>query len=192
MQTTTIFAICGFLAFGCGGAVDSGPSDSSSNQEVGAHSTEGGGEPAHPADEAGTDAGVDAACSVVLAANYDQSCTVDSDCVGVGEVPSCPATACDSCEGSAINREAMVRYQAAFVQAIASVVGQFCGCRFGGGAICRTGYCKLGGGAPDYADTLPACVDAGGQCAYITDTICGGGLGPPDACAYSDESCCLN
>jgi hypothetical protein len=37
------------------------------------------------------------ACIPVLATSYDQSCTVDSDCVAVGEVPSCPAAACDGC-----------------------------------------------------------------------------------------------
>jgi hypothetical protein len=29
------------------------------------------------------------------------------------------------------------------------------------------------------------------MCAYSANTTCNG-MGPPDACAYSDEFCCLN
>jgi hypothetical protein len=40
-------------------------------------------------------------------------------------------------------------------------------------------------------DTLPACGDAGGKC-YFGETTCDPKRpGPPNACAYNDEICCL-
>lgn len=192
MQASTVFAMYGLLASGCGGSVASGPADSSSGRDVGAWNVEAGGEPAPSNYEGGGEAGVDAACSVVLASNYDESCTVDTDCVGVGQVSSCPAAACDYCEVWAINKAAMARYQKVFSQAIASMpAGSFCGCPCIGVAICRAGKCQQGYCGPDPSDTLPGCASAGGQCAYTANATCDG-MGPRDACAYSDEFCCLH
>ncbi len=140
--------------------------------------------------DAGT--GIDAtACSIVLASNYDQSCVVDTDCVAVGEVSSCPATGCDGCTTEAINKLTAPQYQAAFAAAFASrATDSFCGCPCESGAICRAGKCQAAFCGPPVSDTLPACADAGGRCAYSANTTCSG-MGPPDACAYSDELCCL-
>jgi len=132
-----------------------------------------------------------ASCSIVLASQYDQSCTVDSDCVPVGEVGSCPASACDGCWSAAINHCAAPQYMSALARVFASLPpGSACNCPAEGspGAICRAGKCQLPSFVAD--DTLPACADAGGQCALSAGITCNR-MGPPDSCAYSDEVCCL-
>lgn len=144
--------------------------------------------------EAGVDAATVIACSIVLASDYDQSCVVDSDCVAVGQAPQCPATACDGCTTEGINRSAMAQYMTAFARAQASSpMGPFdvCGCPCESGAVCHSSKCQAAFCEPPPPDTLPACADAGGRCAYSANTTCNG-AGPPDACAYSDEFCCLN
>jgi hypothetical protein len=128
-------------------------------------------------------------CSPVLASDYDQSCAVDTDCVTVGEVPSCPAFACDGCGTEAINKNVMAQYMTAFSQAFASKApGTGCGCGGGQGPCCRSGKCTAT--CVLSTDALPACADAGGMCLLSHGATCGTN-GPPDACAYSDEMCCL-
>jgi hypothetical protein len=133
-------------------------------------------------------------CSPVLASDYDQSCMVDADCVAVGEVSSCPAFACDGCTTAGINKSAMAQYTTAFDQAFAAKEpGTGCRCPCESGAVCRGGKCQAAFCGPPTADTLPACEsagDAGGMCLYSANATCSG-TGPPDACAYSDEFCCL-
>jgi hypothetical protein len=131
-----------------------------------------------------------AACSSVLAADYDQSCMTDSDCVLVGQVPSCPASACDGCATQSLNQADVGRYQMAFLPAIASAPqSQNCNCPCQGVAVCRAGKCQNGGCAPPAADTTPACVMAGGQCAYMAKAKCSRMVGGD--CTYADEVCCI-
>ena len=132
-------------------------------------------------------------CHAVLASDYDQSCVVDTDCVGVGEVPTCPVSACDGCLAQGINKNAVAQYLAALSQAFTSAPpGEQCACPCEGiGALCRGGKCQAASCSPPRSDTLPACANAGGTCAYRANTTCNA-TGPPDACAYSDEFCCLN
>jgi hypothetical protein len=132
-------------------------------------------------------------CSIVLASNHDRSCTVDTDCLAVGEVPSCPAGGCDGCTTEAINNSAIAQYMTAFAQAFASRAGGGCNCPCESGAVCRGGKCQAAFCGPPPTDTLAACAeagDAGGMCVYSANTTCSG-MGPPDACAYADEFCCL-
>ncbi len=56
------------------------------------------------------------------------------------------------------------------------------------GPCCRNGTCT--GVCSSPSDTLPSCADAGGSCYLSAGTTCGT-AGPPDACAYSDEMCCV-
>jgi hypothetical protein len=146
-----------------------------------------------PQEDAGADAG---ACTPVLASDYDQSCDADTDCIGVGERPGCPAAACDGCPTAAINKAVSAQYTTALSQAFASGSPQVCNCPCiptGSDGVCRGGKCQVAHCAPPQADTLPACAnagDAGGVCGYSANTTCDV-LGPPDACAYSDEICCL-
>ncbi len=65
-----------------------------------------GGSGTHPASDSG-------AC-VIASSNYDQSCSLDSDCVGMaGEFPVQSGNYCQTmclCGGDAINRSAVARY----------------------------------------------------------------------------------
>lgn len=129
-------------------------------------------------------------CTTVLASDYDQSCVLDSDCVDVGQVAQCPAHACDGCLTEAINKNALPQYMKAFSQAFATVPkSDFCGCPCDGVAVCRGGKCQAGFCGPPRSDTLAACANAGGTCNYSVNTTCH--IGPADACAYSDEICCV-
>jgi hypothetical protein len=132
-----------------------------------------------------------AACSVVLAADYDVSCIADSDCVLTGQVPKCPASACDGCATQSLNKVDVARYQLAYLPAIASApAGQTCNCPCQGIAVCRGGKCQNGGCAPPAVDTLPACVTAGGQCAFMARAKCSSMVSGAN-CAYADEVCCI-
>jgi hypothetical protein len=131
-----------------------------------------------------------ASCAIVLASQYDQSCTVDSDCVPVGQVSSCPAGACDGCWEATVNRCAAPQYMTALARAFASLPpGSVCNCpaEIVGEAVCRAGKCQLWNGP---GDTAPACANAGGQCMLSAGVRCARN-GPPNSCAYSDEVCCL-
>jgi hypothetical protein len=86
----------------------------------------------------------------------------------------------------------MAQYTSALSAALASAPsGSGCNCPCEGGAICRAGKCQAAFCAPPRSDTLPACADAGGACMYSANSVCAA-MGPPDACAYSDEVCCTH
>jgi hypothetical protein len=131
---------------------------------------------------------VENGCNIVLATDYDQSCTVDTDCIAVGQLGQCPASACDGCLTEAINKSVWSRYQTALHQAFATdpPVGM-CNCPGMVVTCCRHGTCQ-GVGCFSPADTLPACADAGGTCLPVASC---GQPALPDACAYSDEMCCV-
>jgi hypothetical protein len=126
------------------------------------------------------------------ASSYDQSCQIDSDCVGVAIGDFCHPNA--GCPNAAINKAALPRYKADIAKTYgAGSCTALSSCGFYQGPCCRRGICGMNTdcfGAP--SDTLPACADAGGTCGpFITQ--CGSkGAGPPDSCAYTDEMCCLN
>jgi len=82
-------------------------------------------------------------CSIVLASDYDQSCTVDTDCVSVGQVPVCPALACYAdCTMWTISKSAAAQYMTALSRASASVAGESCGCaNYNPYPCCRGGTC---------------------------------------------------
>ena len=162
-----------FLACGCGGnVVGNGSADASSVARTDAYS---------------------GPC-MISASNYDESCSVDTDCWEVSSGDYCSASTCLS-GGSAINIGALAQFNEDVSKtplgsgALGSV---FCGRRFSGGPCCRHGTCL---GDPNAcsppADTLPSCAEAGGTCLFGAVAICGSS-GLPGACAYSDETCCLN
>jgi hypothetical protein len=92
------------------------------------------------AGDAGADAG---ACTPVLASDYDQSCDADTDCVGVGEVPSCPALACYvGCTMWTINKSVLGQYMTTLSRASAAVAGESCSCpSYNPNPCCRGGMC---------------------------------------------------
>jgi hypothetical protein len=126
----------------------------------------------------------------VFASNYDQSCRTDSDCVPVEEGNFCDPGSNNGCTNAAINQSALSRYNAALAQTQAGVCIGLAGCPEEIGPCCRQGICTSHCFAPP-SDTLPGCADAGGWCSPFV-VQCGNGEGPPDSCAYPDETCCLN
>jgi hypothetical protein len=136
---------------------------------------------------------------MISASNYDQSCTVDTDCVEVSSSDYCSTTDCQ-CGGSAINVGALAQFKADVSKTpigSGALMGKVCGCGIAFGPCCRHGVCQGGFGQGEFgdcsspADALPVCADAGGTCVLSAFAICGT-AGPPGSCAYSDETCCVN
>jgi len=84
---------------------------------------------------------------VISAASYDQSCKIDSDCVGVGQGDAC--NPCSWCTSAAINAGALARYQADVDKSPAgwmfsgSSSGQTCFCPGVSGPYCCAGKCSV-------------------------------------------------
>lgn len=132
------------------------------------------------------DACADGSERPILASNYDQSCTTDTDCMAIGEGNACSLVG--PCPSAAINKGAYSQYQSDIAQTPCYGLS---GCPSGSGPCCRHGTCGLNAACYSAADTLPACADAGGTCQPFVSGCGSMGAGPPDACAYSDETCCL-
>ena len=144
------------------------------------------------ADASPGDAGTtgSASCAIVLASQYDQSCIVDSDCVGVGEVPSCPAAACDSCITAAVNKSAAAQYGKVFEEAFASSPpGTLCGCNCESSPACSNGKCQARSCGSSPSGPMDPCPILGGRCVSAS-TPCDR-IGPADSCASPEELCCL-
>ncbi len=193
------FLVCAMLAAGCGGAETAPSSAGASSKDEGGVSTAStdasAGATADAASNLSGDAAADASANacVILASNYDQSCTVDTDCASVSSGNYC-AQLC-MCGGSAINVAAEVRFNADVAKTpvgSGAVKNIACPCVAAFGPCCRAGLCTTDCYAT--SDTLPACSNAGGQCAP-PGAACGGTegpkLGPANSCAYDDEVCCL-
>src|SRR5215471_1834599 len=95
-----VLSLCGGIAtlvvFGCGTESLDAQHASGGARNTGGTSGTVAARPAGGAassDGGGTSQSGD--CHPVLASDYDQSCTVDADCVPVGQISSCPARACD-------------------------------------------------------------------------------------------------
>lgn len=130
-------------------------------------------------------------CVTVLASDYDQSCSLDADCVAVPQKPDCQPTCWNCFFSEAINKNAFPQYYMALLQAFASE-GPPCNCPAEGiePACCRNGTCQTA--CSTAADVLPACAAMRGECLYneISHPVSCGWLGPPNSCAYPDEICC--
>ncbi len=131
----------------------------------------------------------DASVQLIQASSSDQSCTTDTDCVVIAEGNGCDVSAFD-CPNAAINKGGYAQYQSDIAKTPSAWCYAPSGCPNESGPCCRGGKCQVGSGCFSPADTLPACADAGGTCSPFV-TSCGK-AGPPDACAYSDEMCCVN
>jgi len=136
------------------GPADAGASpDATASQDAGstadAKANAGGdamvGAAASPEQNDGAAGGADGAtCTLVTTSSYDRSCTVDANCVNVGQVLSCPATECAFCQTGTISTGAAAQYMADFSAATASVPrdGNGCNCPSEGRPCCRSGACE--------------------------------------------------
>lgn len=134
----------------------------------------------------------DASPQVIQASNYDQTCQTDSDCIAVAEGEFCQPRA--YCPSATISKSASAQYWADVGKTNAALCDYIIsGCLGGiGTPCCRSGKCTADCVAP--ADTLATCAGAGGSCVYGAGPNACGSLvdaGPPDSCAYSDETCCV-
>jgi hypothetical protein len=95
----------------------------------------------------GTDAGIQDAdaedCGVILASDYDQSCTTVDDCVLVFEGDTCAAATNCSCPNALISRTALAGYHPVFGDS-----GMACMCVMVGEPVCVGGICVMSRG-PD-------------------------------------------
>ncbi len=81
-------------------------------------------------------------CGAVQAADYDQSCSSASDCVGVSVGNFCDASACTNCVNAAINVAAQSQYQADFNARKGAT--RLCPCAAPPAVSCKVGVCSLG------------------------------------------------
>jgi hypothetical protein len=77
--------------------------------------------------------------------NYDQSCTVDSDCVSIAVGDACYPCVVICQVGGAINRGALPSYQNDISKTIGAgeTSGVQCGCPSGPLPCCRGGTCQV-------------------------------------------------
>lgn len=142
------------------------------------------------ATSASSDGGSGPADCTILASNYDQSCTVDTDCVLVTTGNWC-GTGC-LCAVAAINTGASAAFNEATAQTpvgSGEVSGDDCPCPPVPGPCCRQGGCTTS--CLSQTDTLPTCADAGGTCEFSCVLSDGELMGPMPVCAYADEVCCV-
>jgi hypothetical protein len=133
------------------------------------------------------DACADGGEQPIVASNYDQSCTTDMDCILIAEGNACSIVG--PCPTAAINKGAAYsKYQSDIANTPCFGVSS---CGSYSGPCCRHGICQMNFACSSPADTLPACADAGGTCSPFVAACGSQGAGPPDACAYPDETCCL-
>jgi hypothetical protein len=121
----------------------------------------------------GPNACTDASVVLIKASNYDQSCTVDTDCRVIAEGNACTPCAFDcTFGGGAVNASALMKYKADIANTPATASqfdGQVCGggCPAAFGACCVAGKCQT-----STTNQCPVPADAGDACA--TPTVCNG------------------
>jgi hypothetical protein len=78
-------------------------------------------------------------CGTIRAADYDQTCTTDSDCVGVVEGNLCAPNLCSNCTNAAVSGKAQAQYEADFSSKLRSP--SICPCGLGPAIVCKDGVC---------------------------------------------------
>jgi hypothetical protein len=181
--------ICSYSVAACGARspLDDSPiAEPSADAATGADGSAG----TEEASEGDADAESYSGACLISASNYDQTCTADSDCAVVTSGDYC-STIC-LCGGSVINARALPQFNEDVSETPVGthgVVTGDCACIPPQLPCCRQGMCAMSG-CSGPGDALPACVDAGGTC-VLTLGLGSCRTGPPDSCAYADESCCL-
>ena len=112
----------------------------------------------------------DATAQLIQAANYDQSCMTDTDCVAVAEGDFCSPGA-GNCPNAAISKSAYAQYQADTAKTRAASCYAPGNCGTEPGPCCVAGRCHFDS----------QCFDA----SPLADAATHGGLADADACAPS-------
>lgn len=115
----------------------------------------------------------DASAQIILASNYDQSCTTDTDCVGVAEGNFCYPGA-TNCGTATINKSANAQYQAdvAKTRAASCYAPGNCGGNFG--PCCVSGMCQVGSQCSNLAGDASADSAGSSGDASTSDAPAGG------------------
>jgi hypothetical protein len=94
----------------------------------------------------GTTPCTDANVELIQASNYDQSCTVDADCVSIAVGDACYPCLVICQVGGAINRGALSSYRSDISKTIGAgeTSGVECSCPSWSGPCCRGGICNAG------------------------------------------------
>ena len=87
---------------------------------------------------------IDASAQHIQASDYDQTCNVDNDCVGVAEGDFCSPGA-GNCPNATINKGAMAQYQADVAKTRAYSCYAPGSCGSGNGPCCVAGKCQIFG-----------------------------------------------
>jgi hypothetical protein len=80
-------------------------------------------------------------CGTIDPADYDQSCTADSDCVAEPAGDFCVRGRCTNCQGGAVNIKDQARYEADLASKIS--VQSLCPCANAGAPTCVLGKCTF-------------------------------------------------
>ena len=85
----------------------------------------------------------DSNVELIQASNYDQTCSVDTDCVAIAEGDACYPCVVICRTGGAINRSALSSYESDISKTIGAgeTSGVGCGCPAGFFPCCRGGTC---------------------------------------------------
>lgn len=94
-------------------------------------------------------------CGAIHAADYDQSCSVDSDCIQVAEGDLCDLRLCTNCAGGSIRQSAQAQYDGDFAKKLPISDGNSCPCPPAPPAVCTNGVCGLSG-VPSQLVPLPS------------------------------------
>jgi hypothetical protein len=129
----------------------------------------------------------DANVQLIQASNYQQSCTVDTDCVAVGEGNFCnPGST--NCSNAAISKSDYAQYQAD----VAKTNGASCyapgNCGGESGPCCIGGKCQMNAACFNAVPAGDAAADTGADAAAAdagADAAMDGGTADADACAPS-------
>lgn len=127
-----------------------------------------------------------------IAANYDQICQVDSNCVGVFEGDYCTLTSID-CPTAAVSVAGANAFDTDVARASGGKsLGNTC-TGIQPKPCCRAGKCQPAGACFSTHDTGPICAALNGQCnAPGKSCFYPGPSGTmPGVCAFPDEPCCL-
>jgi hypothetical protein len=106
--------------------------------------------------------------AMIAATDYDQTCAVDSDCVGVGVGNAC--FVCEiGCMNSAIGKSAEAKYRSDVAKSPAN--GADCGCAaFPPGPCCVGGKCQVGSPCVRAIPAVDAAADTAAD-AGVADTL---------------------
>lgn len=188
---------CALAMSGCGGAVATALSaDGGSMQPTSQTTASETSTSLYSSVETAADSGVlaNGGCAMIQASNYDQSCTVDSDCLSVWSGTSCAPGVCE-CPNSVIGVSARGQYLADTSAIVPdSKMLSLCNCAAVPPPCCRQGTCQYYIDCSSGADALAACTNAGGECEYAPALLLGNesyDAGPPNSCAYTDEMCVI-